>query len=86
MNENRQKVIILTNIGIPIVDNFFFDIDYMDYYLFYVLIKVIFIIIGFVTSCCCHSINIKICKKEIEFKINDKKSENCCQKIYFDYY
>ena len=86
MNKNRHNVIVLTNIGIPIVDNFFLDIDYMDYYLFYSLIKIIFITIGFVTSCCCHSIRIKICKKEIKFKTNDKKSSNCCKKLYFDTY
>ena len=86
MNKYRQNVIFLNNFGIPIVDNFFFDIDYMDYYLYYALIKLIFIIVGFVASCCFHSIKIKICKKEIEFKTNDKKNNNCCKKIYFDHY
>ena len=85
MNKYRQNVIFLNNFGIPIVDNFFFNIDYTDYYLFYVIIKLIFIIFGFVTSCCFHSIKIKICKKEIEFKTNDKKNTNCCKKIYFDH-
>ena len=42
MNKYRQNVIFLNNFGIPIVDNFFFDIDYMDYYLYYALIKLIF--------------------------------------------
>ena len=86
MNKYRQNVIFLNNFGIPIVDNFFFNIDYMDFYFFYVIIKLIFVIFGFVTSCCFHSIKIKICKKEIEFKTNDKKNNNCCKKIYFDHY